>query len=176
VAGSGSGRDEGIFNRVFAPPRSGHALPLSPALIACFLVVSIIRVAAAAELEPQFALAAEVEQQRSACAAAGEEILADNAIGSAAYQDQFSRYSPRTNRCFVEMLVQTLTADERSDRTGRFLYDGQTKELLAFVQIRDGKKSGRVFDLNHATRTFENSGWDDASEYIYTMMIGDGGA
>ena len=174
MAGSGNGRDESIFNRVFALSRSGRALPLSPALVACFLVLSSAGAATAAELEPQFAFA-EVEQQRSACAAAGDEILAGNAISSAVYQDQFSRYFPRTNRCYVEMLVQTMTSDERSDRTGRFLYDGQTKELLAFMQITDGKKSGRVFDLNHSITTFENGGWDDASAYIYAMMAGNDG-
>lgn len=172
---AGKSRDKSIFKRIFAVSRSGHALPHSPAVVMCFLVLSIAGAATAAELEPQFARAAEAEQQRSACAAAGEQILAGNVIGSAAYQDQFSRYLPQTNRCYVEMLVQTIAADELSDRVGRFLYDGQTKELLAFVEIKGGKKTGRVFDVNHVTTTFENSGWDDASEYIYTMMIGDSG-
>lgn len=174
MAGSGNGRAESIFDRVFALSRSSRALPLLPPLVMCFLALSTVGATTAAELEPQFAFA-EVEQQRSACAAAGEEILASNAIGFAAYQDQFSRYFPRTNRCYVEMLVLTMTSDERSDRIGRFLYDGQTKELLAFMQIKDGKKSGRVFDLNHSTTTFENGGWDDASAYIYTVMVANDG-
>jgi hypothetical protein len=104
------------------------------------------------------------------CAVSGEQILAGNVVRAAGYQEQFSRYSPQTNRCFVEMRVLTIAANEHADRVGRFLYDGQTRELLAFAEIRNGKKSGRVFDLNHRIRSFENSGWDDASEYIYTMM------
>jgi hypothetical protein len=63
--------------------------------------------------------------------------------------------------------------NERSDRFGRYLYDGQTREMLAFAQIQNGKKSGKVFDLYHRTTSFENAGWDDASEYIYAMMAGD---
>jgi hypothetical protein len=107
------------------------------------------------------------------CAMSGEQILAGNAVRAAVYQEQFSRYSSRANRCFVEMRVLTIAADERADRVGRFLYDGQTKELLAFAEIRNGNKSGRVFDLNHRTRSFKNGGWDDASEYIYAVMAGD---
>jgi hypothetical protein len=112
-------------------------------------------------------------QLRSACAARGEQILEGNFIRSAVYQEQFSRYSPSTNRCYVEMRVQTGDLDENSDRFARYLYDGQTKEMLAFAQIQNGKKSGKVFDLHHRTTSFENAGWDDASEYIYTMMAGD---
>jgi len=107
---------------------------------------------------------------RSACAAWGEQILEGNFIRSAVYQEQFARYSPRTNRCYVEMRVQTGDLDENSDRFAQYLYDGRTREMLAFAQIQNGKKSGKVFDLHHRTTTFENAGWDDASDYIYAMM------
>jgi hypothetical protein len=108
---------------------------------------------------------------RSACATSAQQILERNFVRSALYQDQFWRFSPSTNRCYVEIRVQT--GGERSDRFGQYLYDGETRELLAFAQIQNGKKSGKVFDLHHPTKTFENAGWDDASEYIYTMMAGD---
>jgi hypothetical protein len=125
------------------------------------------------------AVAAEQAQQIPAaagarlCTAAGEQILAGNVIRGAVYQEQFSHYSPRTGRCNVEMRVEVMGSDGDADRFGRFLYDGETKELLAYAEIKGGKKSGRVFDLNHRTRTFENSGWNDASEYIYRMMAAD---
>jgi hypothetical protein len=112
-------------------------------------------------------------QLRSACAASAQQILERNFVRSALYQDQFWRYSPSTNRCYVEIRVQTGGPDEHSDRFGQYLYDGETRELLAFAQIQNGKKSGKVFDLQHPTKSFENAGWDDASEYIYTMMAGD---
>jgi hypothetical protein len=123
------------------------------------------------------AAAGEAEEawMRTACAAAGEQILAGNAVRSAVYQEQFSRYSRRTKRCYVEMRVQTAAADEGAHRVGRFLYDGETKELLAMAQIEDGRKSGRVFDLNHGTTTFANDGWDDANDYIHEMMADDDG-
>jgi hypothetical protein len=112
-------------------------------------------------------------QLRSACAARGEQILEGNFIRSAVYQEQFSRFSPSTNRCFVEMRVQTGDLNENSDRFAQYLYDGQTREMLAFAQIQSGKKSGKVFDLHHRTTSFENAGWDDASGYIYAMMADD---
>jgi hypothetical protein len=107
------------------------------------------------------------------CATWAQEILEGNLVRSALYQEQFSHYSPRTNRCFVEMRVQTGELNERSDRFGQYLYDGQNREMLAFAEIQNGKKSGRVFDLYHHTTSFENAGWDDASQYIYIMMAGD---
>ena len=51
--------------------------------------------------------AAEVFRLRSACADLGQRILEDNAIGSALSKSQISNYNPRTNRCYVELIVQT---------------------------------------------------------------------
>ena len=108
-----------------------------------------------------------------ACAASAQQILEGNFVRSALYQDQFWRYSPSTNRCYVEIRVQTGGLGEASHRFGQYLYDGETRELLAFAQIQNGEKSGKVFDLRHPTKSFENAGWDDASDYIYAMMAGD---
>ena len=174
--GSGDRRDDGVFARVHAAfwPGQGRALPISMAFAVCLLVTPMVVAAAFAAERPQpLSSDAEKARLRSACAASGEQILAVNAVRSAAYQEQFWRYNPHTNRCYVEMQVQTLDFDARADRFGRFLYDGQTKELLAFAQVKGAKKSGRVFDLNHHTISFENGGWDDAIEYIYAMMADD---
>ena len=148
----------------------------SAALVACWLGVCayLLFVAAATAAEQaRLPTAMEVIQLRSRCDALGKQILEGNFIHSALYQEQFSRYSPKSNRCYVEMRVQTSDPNQHSDRFGRFLYDGQTRELLAFAQIQNGKKSGRVFDLQHRTTSFENAGWDDASAYIYAMMTDD---
>jgi hypothetical protein len=142
------------------------------ALAACVLMARVAAAIGAEEVQPLPPIAEEM-WRRSACAAAGEQILAGNFISSAVYQEQFTRYSTRTNRCYVEMRVETIAADDMTDRLGRYLYDGETKELLAFAQITGGRKSGRVFDLSHRTVSFENAGWDDASEYIYVMMAGE---
>ena len=155
-----------------------EAVPKGPRAAFASLVGTAVCVLAAAgaavgERVHQNPPPAEDVQLRSACAALGEQILAGNFIRSAVYQEQFSRYSPRTNRCYVEMRVQTIDPNEQSHRFARYLYDGQTREMLAFAQIQNGKKSGKVFDLHHRTTSFENAGWDDASEYIYAMMADD---
>ena len=147
----------------------------SGVLIACWVpvCVSIVAAATAAERTLQIPAALEPFQLHSACASVGQQILEGNFIGSALYQEQFSRFNPRTNHCYVEMRVQTADLNKHSDRFARYLYDGQTREMLAFAQIQNGKKSGRVYDLHHRTASFENAGWDDASEYIYAMMTDD---
>jgi hypothetical protein len=139
------------------------------------ILTYVLVVAAAKAADPVYQLptAAEIIQLRSTCAALGQQILEGNFIRLALYQEQFSRYNPRTNRCYVEMRVQTADPNKHSDRFGQYLYDGQTREMLAFAQIQNGKKSGRVFDLHHRTTSFENAGWDDASEYIYATMTDD---
>jgi hypothetical protein len=172
-------RKESAFKRMRAALRPGGdpALPVSVASIVCLLVASVA-VARADVLAQSLESVTEEARFRSACAASGEQILAANFIRSAVHQEQFARYSPQTSRCYVEMRVHTVDRNELDhneyvERFGRFLYDGQTKELLAFAQIKDGKKSGRVFDLNHRTTSFENGGWDDATEYIHAMMMDD---
>lgn len=144
-------------------------------VVACALGSTACILAAAQAAEPLYPLptAAEVIQLRSNCAAIGQQILDGNFIRSALYQQQFSRYNPRTNRCYVEMRVQIADPSKHSERFGQYLYDGQTREMLAFAQIQNGKKSGRVFDLHHRTTTFENAGWDDASGYIAATMADD---
>jgi hypothetical protein len=167
---------ESTFRRMRAAllPGCNPALQASVALVVCFLfVVAPVAGTRADGLAQTLESVTEESRFRSACAASGEQILAANFIRSAVHQEQVARYSPRTSRCYVEMRVQTVDRDEHVERFGRFLYDGQTKEMLAFAQIRDGKKSGRVFDLNHRTMSFENGGWDDANEYIHAMMMDD---
>jgi hypothetical protein len=153
-----------------APVGAAASLALS---FGVAMLVLVVAGAIAADRLHQNPAAPEDLQLTSACAAWGEQILAGNFIRSAVYQEQFSRYSPRTNRCYVEMRVQIGELNEDADRFAQYLYDGQTKEMLAFAQIQNGRKSGKVFDLHHRTTSFENAGWDDASEYIYAMMAGD---
>lgn len=149
----------------------------SPAVVASLAgslgaAACVLAVAGAAAADRVYENPATTEdvQLRSTCAAWAQEILEGNFIRSALYQEQFSHYSPSANRCYVEIRLQTGELNEHSHRVGRYLYDGQTKEMLAFAQVQNGKKSGKVFDLHHRTTSFENAGWDDASEYIYTMM------
>jgi len=151
---------------------AGTVASFAGALGLAVAVLAVAGATAADRVYQNFAATEDV-QQRLACGAWAQQILESNFVRSALYQEQFSRYSPMTDRCYVEIRVQTGELNERSDRFGRFLYDGQTREMLAFAQIQNGKKSGMVFDLHHRTTSFENAGWDDASEYIYAMMVGD---
>jgi hypothetical protein len=90
----------------------------------------------------------------------GKQILEDNFVGSALTKDQISHYDPRTNRCYVGVTVHKADLN-RMDYINRTLYDGQTKEMLAFAKIEKDKKVGMVFDQQHQTATLENAGWDD---------------
>ena len=116
--------------------------------------------------------ATEVFRLRSVCAELGERILQSNVIGSALYQQQVSHYDERTNRCYVELTVQNAQSPDLY--INRNLFDGQTKELLAFARIEKGQKVGMVFDRQHVIKyNLKNAGWDDASEYIDERMIED---
>jgi hypothetical protein len=52
----------------------------------------------------------------------------------------------------------------------RVLFDGRTKEMLAFTKIEKGKKGGLVYDRQHQSGSLSNAGWDDATEYIDEMI------
>lgn len=117
--------------------------------------------------------ATEVFHLRSECAILGEKILSENVIGPALYQSQASHYDPQTNRCYVELTVQTADVTKRRELFHRYLFDGQTGEMLAVAQIEKGEKSGMVFDRQHRTTTLEAAGWNDASNYIDTLMADD---
>lgn len=141
------------------------------------VLASLLLVSAAAmaqERAYQLPTATEVFRLRSACTELAEKILEGSLIGPALSQEQISNYNPGTNRCYVELTVHAANLSEYDKHAfGRFLYDGQTKEMLATGQINHGKKSGMVFDKQHHTTDLENAGWDDASEYIDEMMTDD---
>lgn len=123
----------------------------------------------------QLPTATEVFQLRSACAALGQKILDENVVGSALTQEQLSHYNPRTNRCYVELTVHAADLTKYDQFPyHRYLFDGQTKEMLAASEIKvSGKKSGIVYDKQHRTTTLENAGWDDTNVYIDQMMADD---
>jgi hypothetical protein len=112
---------------------------------------------------------------RSKCAALGDRLLEETTIGIALTKSQVSHYEPRTNRCYVELTIQTADLSKPIDQHyhHRVLYDGQTKEMLASAQIERGKKSGMVFDKQHRATSLANAGWDDAGAYIDAMMADD---
>jgi hypothetical protein len=100
-------------------------------------------------------------QLRSKCAECGNQIMNDNVIGSALTQSQMSTYNPKMRRCYVELTVQS--ADLSANYFATYLYDGQTKSMLAFATIKNGRKSGTVLGR-------PIYGFDKTNEYITDMM------
>jgi hypothetical protein len=117
----------------------------------------------------QLPTATEVFHLRGECAQLGEKILNDNIIGSALTQDVASNYDPHDNRCYVNLTVSTadltVPIGSPSYNMNGVLYDGQTKELLASIQIKNGKKTGIVFKGDR-----QASGFDEVSQYIGSKM------
>lgn len=90
----------------------------------------------------------------------------DNIIGVARTQSQVSHYNSQTNRCYVELTVQNADINTVNTKSGYFatyLFDGQTKDMLAFVKIEKGTKSGIAFKKGI-------SGFDEVSTYINEMI------
>lgn len=91
--------------------------------------------------------ATEVFHLRSECAILGNKILEENVVGRALTQSQNSHYNPMTNGCYVELTVQTadLSAPEKEAYYSTYLYDGQTREMLASAFKKKGLKGGMIF-------------------------------
>ncbi len=121
----------------------------------------------------QLPTATQVFHLRSECAALGQKILNGNVVGSALSQSQVSHYDPRTNRCYVELTIQTADTTKPLDYLNRVLYDGQTGEMLAVARLQKGEKWGMVYDKQHQTTTSKNVFYDDASAFIDNMMADD---
>jgi hypothetical protein len=94
----------------------------------------------------------------------GEEILDQQPFKSRTFPATASHYDPRTNRCYVELTVLT----DDINTIHRYLYDGQTKEMLAHAARVNGKKEGQIF--NNQPNPPGIAGYFEATEYIDQMM------
>jgi len=63
---------------------------------------------------------------------------------SALAQDQVSHYDPKTNRCYVELDVHQADLTRLDEYSARYLHDGQTGEILAWSQSKNGVQTGFV--------------------------------
>ena len=68
----------------------------------------------------------------------------------------------------MEITVQTADVAKPPQLLARYLYDGQTREMLAYAKQEKGKWEGMVFDRQH-----QSTGWDEANAYINKMMADD---
>ena len=105
---------------------------------------------------------------QSRCAELGEKILEEQAMNLGTIPSQVSHYDPRTNRCYVELNV--LTNDINTFH--RYLYDGQTKEVLATASTVKGNKEGAIFDKRR-NPTGDTHEYFEADKYIDEMMAED---
>jgi hypothetical protein len=133
------------------------------AMIAAFCLLSW----SAAYAQPYFRppTATELFNLRSRCAALGEKFLDELVIGSALTKSATSRYDPRTNHCYGDVVTQSIADNSYFNRS---LFDLQTSELLAFAKEEKGKKVGMVFGRMSDMRN--DLGFSDANEFIDKMM------
>ena len=118
------------------------------------------------------ATASDVFKLRSECVALGDKLLEVNDIGPALTHQAVSHYDSNTNRCYVELTVQTADMGKENPYHSTTLYDGQTREMLAYATIKNGQKSGIVFATLPPARTDDN-GFGFTVEYIRSKMDDD---
>jgi hypothetical protein len=117
------------------------------------------------------AMAQQPPTARTKCAQLAEKMVEKYSRPAITVSQLSSHYEPRTKRCYVQMTTRNI--DDPNKYTNVGVFDGQTKDLLAYIKIEDGSKSGIVFDRRHRTKSLTNAGWDDANEYIDQMMAED---
>ena len=107
--------------------------------------------------------ATEVFNLRSECAKLGEKLLGGNVVGLALSKYQVSHYNPKTNRCHVELTVQSADATQELKSMSRYLFDGQTGEMLAYAKLEKGVQTGMAFKK-------AGIGFEEATKYIDETM------
>ena len=112
--------------------------------------------------------ATEVFHLRSECVRLGEKIVEENPIGSAQSMTQEFHYNPKTNRCYVRLTDTDKTKPR--ENYGINLYDGQTREMLAFAQVKNGEKVGMVSGTTMRDTTEADAGFAEAMEFINKAM------
>jgi hypothetical protein len=117
----------------------------------------------------QLPTASEVFRLRSECAHLGEKILEDNYVGPSLSQSQVSNYNERTNRCYVELTIQT-AGSTKALYIHSVLYDGQTRELLAHALVQKDERSGMIFARGEAQDPGNDAGFSSTHAYIDRMM------
>jgi hypothetical protein len=133
--------------------------------------------------------ATEIFHLRTECAQLSAKILKDKndelepfmSTKTYAWWHQISEkshYSPETNRCYVELTMETTSRhDQQYDAWYQDLYDGQTKESLAHTEhiVNNGsfpKKEDSGMIYVSTVRHYDDS-YSGASSYISEMMKDD---
>jgi hypothetical protein len=107
--------------------------------------------------------ATELVNLRWRCADLGGKILEGIDAQRHPTLSQVSHYDPRTNRCYVEI------TEHSGSNYHRYLYDGQTKEILARASTVKGKREGVIVDKQR-NPTAGSTDYFEADKYIDEMM------
>jgi hypothetical protein len=68
-----------------------------------------------------------------------------------------THYNPETNRCYAELDVNIADLSKFDEYNSRTLYDGQTAEMLAHVQRKNGQKTAYVKDGGLKSTDFDTA-------------------
>ena len=117
--------------------------------------------------------ATEVFNLRSKCAELGEKIMRNTAIRDELKKDQLSRYDPKTNRCYVQLTVWNANPGKGDDYFQRYLYDGQTSQMLAAMRREHGVRSGDIYIDPSPLSGNPDELYLDASLFISKTMADD---
>jgi hypothetical protein len=126
---------------------------------------------------PKTQSAAEIFALRSQCAQLGDSLLAEGVHGPDVRAEQKSKYSPGNNRCYVELDFSPADAGAPDYQSTRYLYDGQTKQVLAWVRMeRDGngaEKTGCTINDSADLWVPDSTACDLVSTKITDVMADD---
>ncbi len=102
-----------------------------------FLVLAVILAAAVGcgKNENAGSSASEIFALRSQCAELAKKLLAGGVHGSDVQARQKSNYNQVNNRCYVELDFSPADAGSAEYQATRYLYDGQTGEMLAWSRV-----------------------------------------
>jgi len=104
-------------------------------------------------------------------------MLEQNIIGSALTQEQVSHYNITTGHCYVKLDVHTADLNTPRDKfiTSTYLYDGQTKDLLASTDVHGEKRTGMLFsdDLKKLSKDPVIASQDEVRDIIDKFMSED---
>jgi hypothetical protein len=121
------------------------------------------------------ASASEVFRLRSECAKLGEKLESESAHGAALQQDVTTNYNPKTNRCYALLTVQNADITKEGD-VNRYLYDAQTRQLLAFTRFFPGNSTGSIFVYPRpvsVSEGYKSPSYEETDEFIGKMMLDD---
>lgn len=106
------------------------------------------------------------------CASLGEKLNQERATDSHSTGSVTTRFSAKTNRCYVALERHSRDAVPGSPtyKATLFLLDGRTHQQLAFTRSDGANKLGMVFDPKHTEKIGDDKGFADAADYIRQKM------